>query len=209
MSSPATKVVEPSVRNQDKADAETKRAEAQFAQDSASKKLSSAEAKARFELAKRKLINGNEAFELGKYQDAIKSYEDSIGLFTDYFGTKRYSSPEEKSKYQEANHHYLEGFRDFNKGQYSRAIRSFETALAIDPTHKLAGRYREYAMRSRQEFIAGELEMGKQYHEKQMYSRCSASLEKVLVEIRDESDIRYKEAVSLKRICDSYVRKDD
>jgi tetratricopeptide (TPR) repeat protein len=203
------KVVEQSVRNQDKTDAETKRAEAQYAQDSASRKLNSAEAKARFDQAKKKLMSGNEAFELGKFQDAIKSYEDSIGLFTDYFGTKRYSSPEEKQKYQEANRHYLEGFRDYNNGQYSRAVRSFETSLAIDPTHKLAGRYREYAMRSREEYISGQLEMGKQYHEKQMYGRCAASLEKVLVEIRDESDLRYKEAVALKRVCDSYVRKGD
>ena len=99
-STPPVKVVEPSVRNQDKTDAETKRAEAQYAQDSASRKLNSAEAKARFDQAKKKLMIGNEAFELGKFQDAIKSYEDSIGLFTDYFGTKRYSSPEEKQKYQ-------------------------------------------------------------------------------------------------------------
>jgi tetratricopeptide (TPR) repeat protein len=206
-SSPPAKVVEPSVRNQDKTDAETKRAEAQYAQDSASRKLNSAEAKGHFDQAKKKLISGNEAFELGKFQDAIKSYEDSIGLFTEYFGTKRYSSPEEKQKYQDSNRHYLEGFRDYTNGQYSRAIRSFETSLAIDPTHKLAGRYREYAQRSREEYISGQLEMGKQYHEKQMYGRCGASLEKVLVEIRDEADIRYKEAVALKRICDSYVRK--
>jgi len=208
-STPPVNKVEPSVRSQDKADSEIKRAEAQATLASAGKKLDTAEAKSRYEQAQRKYKTGNEKYNDADFQGAMKDFEDVIGLFADYFGTKKFGSVEEHTKYIEANKHYLEGFRDYNKGQYSRAIRSFETALAIDPTHKLANRYREYAFRSREEFIAGQLESGKQYLEKQMYSRCSAALEKVLVEIRNENDLRYKEAVSLKRVCDSYVRRED
>ncbi len=203
------KVIEATTRNQDKIDAEIKRAEAQSAEDVAIKKLDSADAKAHYELGRRKFLSGNEKFSKADFQGATKDFEDAIGLFTEYFGNKKFSTPEEHTKYVEANKHYLEGFRDFSQGQYSRAIRSFETALAIDPTHKLASRYREYAFRSREEFVASQLEYGKQYHEKQMFARCSASLEKVLVEIKNESDLRYKEAISLKRVCDSYVRKDE
>ncbi len=208
-SSHGPKVIEATTRNQDKVDAEIKRAEAQSAEDLALKKLDSADAKAHYEQGSRKFMNGNEKFAKSDFLGATKDFEDAIGLFTEFFGARKFSTAEEHTKYVEANKHYLEGFRDYSKGQYSRAIRSFETALAIDPSHKLAGRYREYAFRSREEFIATALEFGKQYHEKQMYTRCSASLEKVLVEIKNESDLRYKEAVSLKRVCDSYLRKDD
>ena len=208
-SSHGPKVIEATARNQDKIDAEIKRAEAQAAEDTAIKKLNTNEAKTHYEQGHRKYLNGNEKFAKSDFQNATKDYEDAIGLFTEYFGSKRHATPEEHTKFIEANKHYLEGFRDYSKGQYARAIRSFETALAIDPTHKLAGRYREYAFRSREEFISNSLEFGKQYHEKQMYSRCSASLEKVLVEIKNEADIRFKEAISLKRVCDSYLRRDE
>ncbi len=208
-SSHGPKITEAATRNQDKVDAEIKRAEAQSANDAAVKRLDSPDAKAHYEQGNRKLTNGSEKFSKADFQGAIKDYDDSIGLFAEHFGVKRHSSAEERTKYIEANKHYLEGFRDYSQGQFSRAIRSFETALSLDPAHKLAGRYREYAFRSREEFIARSLETGKQYHERQMYTRCAAALEKVLIEVKNESDLRYKEAISLKRVCESYLRKDD
>lgn len=117
--------------------------------------------------------------------------------------TRKFENLEEQTRYREANKHYVEGFRDYNNGQYGRAIRSFETALAIDPKHKLAERYRQYAYKAREDMYLAKTEEAKQYYQKQMYSRCSSSAEKVMIEINNNNDLRFKEALSLKRLCDS------
>jgi pSer/pThr/pTyr-binding forkhead associated (FHA) protein len=115
---------------------------------------------------------------------------------------KRFKSPEAKQRFEEAQTHYLTGFRDYEKGQYSRALRSFETARAIDPSHELANRYSVLAERKRDEAITSNMVDGRRYKEKRMFSRCSAALDKVLDEISNPDDIRYKESSALKRECD-------
>ena len=115
---------------------------------------------------------------------------------------RSFKNDEERTRYEEANRHYLEGFRDYREGQWSRALRSFETASAIDPTHELARRYYKLAEKQRDEMIATLTLEGRRYKEKQMYSRCSAALEKVLDVITNRDDLKYKQAEAMKRECD-------
>lgn len=118
---------------------------------------------------------------------------------------RTFKSDEEKTRFEEAQKHYLEGFRDYQKGQYIRSMKSFETARAIDPDHEMARRYYKLAERQRDEMIAFLTLEGKRYREKSMFSRCSAALEKVLDAIPDKEDLKYKEAESLKKECDLLI----
>jgi pSer/pThr/pTyr-binding forkhead associated (FHA) protein len=122
---------------------------------------------------------------------------------------KKFKSAEEEIRYQEAHRHYLDGFRDYQNGQYSIAMRSFETALAIDPDHALARHYHEIAARRRDEIIAASLQDGKIYRDRQMFTRCSATLQKVLFEVANPEDLRFKEAQALKRECDLIQQRKD
>ena len=131
-----------------------------------------------------------------KKSQAIQEAQDQKRVFR---------TEEERTKYNEANKHFLEGFRDFQKGQFVRAIRSFETARIIDPNHALAVRYHRMADKARDELIAKMTLEGKRYREKSMFKRCSAAFEKVLDEIPNRNDLRYKEAEQFKRECDSRV----
>lgn len=132
----------------------------------------------------------------------IKSSED----FSDKLAKKRaFKTEEEKTRYEEAQKHYLEGFRDYQKGQFGRALKSFETANAIDRDHQLAKRYYNLAMKKRDEMTAQHTLEGKRYKEKQMFSRCSSAFEKVLEMIPNKDDVRYKQAETLKKECDLLI----
>lgn len=121
--------------------------------------------------------------------------------------TKRrtFRSEEERTRFEEANRHYLEGFRDYQKSQFARALKSFETARAIDPEHELARRYYKLAEKQRDEMVALMILEGRRYKEKQMFARCSAALEKVLFSITNKEDLKYKEAEALKKECDLMI----
>ncbi len=115
---------------------------------------------------------------------------------------REFRNPEENQRFQEAHLHYLAGFRDFQKGGYARAVRAFETARAIDPNHELAQRYAVLAERKRDEWITMQMMEGRRYLEKSMFSRCSAALDKVMDEIANSQDLKFKEAQALKAECE-------
>lgn len=115
---------------------------------------------------------------------------------------RTFRTEEEKTRFEEAQKHYIEGFRDYQKGNYTRAMRSFETARAIDPEHVLSRRYYRQAEKQRDEAVTALLLEGRRYREKNMYSRCTAAIEKALVMMPNKDDVKYKQAESMKKECD-------
>lgn len=115
---------------------------------------------------------------------------------------RTFRTEEEKTRYEEAQKHYIEGFRDYQKGNFTRAMRSFETARAIDPEHVLARRYFRQAEKQRDEAVTQLLLEGRRYREKDMFARCSAAIEKALVMMPNKDDPKYKQAEASKKECD-------
>lgn len=117
---------------------------------------------------------------------------------------RQFANDGEKRRYEEAQTHYLQGFRDFQKGNYSRAIKSFETSRAIDPTHELSKRYYTLAVRARDEFVVAHILEGKKYKERLMYGRCASSLNSALKALGESAftDIKGKEALALMKECE-------
>ncbi len=115
---------------------------------------------------------------------------------------RAFRTEEEKTRYEEAQKHYIEGFRDYQRGNYMRAMRSFETARAIDPEHVLSRRYYRQAEKQRDEAVTNSLLDGRRYREKNMFSRCSASIDKALVMMPNKEDLKYKQAEAMKKECD-------
>lgn len=123
---------------------------------------------------------------------------------TDLIVKKRtFASVEDKTRYEEAQRHYLLGFRDYQDGQWMRAMKSFETAYTIDPQHQLASRYYRLAEKQRDEMVALLTKEGLSYREKNMYSRCAASFAKVMDALSNREDLKYKQAKALKDECDA------
>lgn len=121
---------------------------------------------------------------------------------TELLKTRVFKNDDEKTRYLEAQRHFNEGFRDFQKGQWVRAMRSFETAATIDTQHQLARRYYKLSEKERDAMIASLTLEGRRYREKGMWTRCSAQFEKVLDMIPNKEDVKYKSADALKKECD-------
>lgn len=115
---------------------------------------------------------------------------------------RSFRTEEEKTRFEEAQKHYIEGFRDYQKGNYIRAMRSFETARAIDPEHVLSRRYYRQAEKQRDEAITQLLLEGRRYREKNMFSRCSSAIEKALIMLPNRDDLKFKQAEAMKKECD-------
>lgn len=135
--------------------------------------------------------------------EAIEKDIQSSADRTDAIIKKRtFASDEERTRFEEAQKHYLEGFRDYQKGQWMRAMRSFETALAIDPDNQLARRYYKLSEKQRDEQISLLSLEGRRYKEKHMFARCSSAFEKVMEAITNKDDAKYKEAEALRKECE-------
>lgn len=115
---------------------------------------------------------------------------------------RQFRTEEEKTRYEESQKHYLRGFRDYQKGNYTRAIGALETAIGLDPENVLARRYYRLAQKQKDEAITNLLLEGRRYREKAMYSRCSAAIEKALVLMTNKDDLKFKEAEKIKKECD-------
>lgn len=116
---------------------------------------------------------------------------------------RSFASVEDKTRYEEAQKHYLAGFRDYQDGQFQRAMRSFETAYTIDSSHELAQRYYRLAEKQRDEMVALLTKEGLSYKDKNMYQRCGAAFAKVMDALSNKEDVKYKQAKALKQECDA------
>lgn len=131
-----------------------------------------------------------------------KEISDTDARVTAVTKKRAFKTEEEKTRYEESRKHYIQGFRDYQKGNYSRAIISFETAMGLDPENVLAKRYYRLAQKQKDEAITNLLLEGRRYREKNMYSRCSAAIDKALVLMNNKDDLKFKEAEKIKQECD-------
>jgi hypothetical protein len=138
---------------------------------------------------------------LRSVEDIEKEIKGSEEFQQQIIKKRSFASDEERTRYEEAQRHYLEGFRDYQKGQWVRAMRSFETARAIDPEHELAQRYYKLSEKHRDEMVSLLMLEGRRYREKNMFSRCVAALEKVLDALPNRDDVKYKQAEALLKEC--------
>lgn len=107
-------------------------------------------------------------------------------------------SKEEKMKLSQQKYlfdvetHFVSGFRDFQNGQYGRAIDSFGTTIATDQNHSRAKQYARTAKKMRGDLIDTHMRDGSRYREKMMYKRCAAEFEKAIVLINDVNSDRFR-----------------
>ena len=97
--------------------------------------------------------------------------------------------------------HFISGFRDFQNGRYGRAIDSFGTTIATEPSHVRAQLYSKSARKKRSDLIDTHMRDGEKYKEKLMFDRCAAEFNKALVLINDEDSKKYALAKSLMSEC--------
>lgn len=91
-----------------------------------------------------------------------------------------------------AEKYYQKGFRDYQAKSYTRAIESFQTALAVQPNHINAKRYLKLSEKRRYDLVDAHMDLGNKYKAKSMHKMCVAEFEKVLQIINRPEDKKYQ-----------------
>jgi tetratricopeptide (TPR) repeat protein len=106
---------------------------------------------------------------------------------------------------RQAQENYVRGFRDYKKGQYERALVSFQACLALNPDHVLCNRYIRLAQRRFDELIQVQMVLGRKYRDQNQLKACRASFRNVMVMVKDSNSPAFKEAKANYDACDAFV----
>ncbi len=87
--------------------------------------------------------------------------------------------------------HFIAGFRDYQNGQYGRAVDSFGTTIGVDQGHVRAQLYRKTAQKKRADLIDTHLRDGQKYKDKMMFNRCATEFEKAIILINNKNSKKY------------------
>lgn len=101
---------------------------------------------------------------------------------------------------------YIQGFRDYQKGQYERAKEKFQACLAIFPQHELCGNYFREAQKKLSELIQYYLNLGYEYQSKLQYSSCISAFSNVLYLEKDKLSTIYREADAGREACNEALK---
>ncbi|MCB0350054.1 MAG: FHA domain-containing protein [Bdellovibrionales bacterium] len=105
------------------------------------------------------------------------------------------------SQYKEAQPNFIKGFRDYRKGQYDRAIESFQACLSLFPSHPQCQRYLRLAEKKFHELLQYHMVLANKYKAQNQFAACKASYRNAMVMIKNPSDKIYIEAKSGHDAC--------
>ncbi|MGE3680862.1 MAG: FHA domain-containing protein [Bdellovibrionales bacterium] len=108
---------------------------------------------------------------------------------------------------RQAQENYIRGFRDYRKGQYERALISFQACLALNPEHVLCNRYMRLAQRKFDELIQYQVVLGRKYRDQNQYKACRSAFRNVMVMTKDASSPVYQEAKINYEACNSFLQE--
>lgn len=100
----------------------------------------------------------------------------------------------ETPQYRAAQSQFVKGFRDYQQGQYSRAMESFQSARAYYPSHALAAKYWTLSKRKFDERVQAYMLTGRRYLGTQNFRMCQSSFAAVMMQIKDDKNPIYREA---------------
>lgn len=129
----------------------------------------------------------------------IEESKERLALRNEAIAEKRKLS--QKKYLYNVEKHFISGFRDFQNGQYNRAIESFGTTMATDQNHEKAMLYRKSAKKKHADLIDTHMRDGARYRDKMMYNRCAAEFEKALILINNRKSKKFELAKSQLNEC--------
>jgi len=107
---------------------------------------------------------------------------------------------------RQAQENYVRGFRDYRKGQYERALESFQACLALNPTHSLCNLYTRLANRKFGELVQFHIVLGRKYRDQNQFQACRSSFRNVMVMVKDANSASYKEAKANYEACNALLQ---
>lgn len=106
------------------------------------------------------------------------------------------------NRYQEANLAYKIGHREYQSGNYMRALDSFQACLSIYPKHTLCERYKNLSIRKHEELIEHYIAIGLRYKANNQFKSCEQAFSQAMVLLKgNRSDKRYTLANENFKFC--------
>lgn len=96
---------------------------------------------------------------------------------------------------------FIKGFREYQQGQYSRAMEAFQSARSFYPEHELATRYFTLARRRFDERVQMHMITGRRYLGAQNYRLCQSSFAAAMMLLKDDTNPTYLEARQFHEEC--------
>lgn len=135
-------------------------------------------------------------------EEILNTIDKNQKLVQDLNEQKR-TAGRESEQYKEAQINFIKGFRDFQKGQYERALEYFQTCLSIYPQHIQCTQYYTEAKNRFSELVQYYLNLGYESQRKNQFSQCKSAFNNVKVMQKDRSSTVYKEADTGYAACDA------
>lgn len=109
--------------------------------------------------------------------------------------------------YQQAQQAFVAGFRDYRKGQFERAMASFQACVSLQPNHALCNRYLRLTQRRFDELVQYHMVLGRKYRDQNQYAACRSAFRNVMVMVKDPSSKRYQEAKANYEACSAQLEE--
>lgn len=150
-------------------------------------------------LKKKKEITIRSQEQIDQDIEAVKKMQEAVEELRKRNGIN--PSPEMR----QAQENYVKGFRDFRKGQYERALESFQACLSLAPDHILCNRYLRLSYRKFNELIQYHMVLGRKYRDQEQYRACRAAFRNVMFMVKDTTSPTFKEARANFDACNSFI----
>ena len=102
----------------------------------------------------------------------------------------------------EARVAFIRGFRDYRKGYYSRALKSFKHCVTLNKAYGICRSYVRQAQTQVNRIIQKKMLLGKNYQQNKQYDACKAAFLSVEIMIQNASSPVYKEARENRKLCE-------
>lgn len=108
---------------------------------------------------------------------------------------------ENAANYAEINSHLIRGRRDYDKGNYQRAVESFQACLSLSPNNPQCNNYYSLASRAFWRVVDSEMLRGLKFKEQNQFASCESALQNVKNLVSDPTNKKYVEAEVNRRLC--------
>lgn len=115
--------------------------------------------------------------------------------------TERQNAGVDTKQFEEAQPNFIKGFRDYRKGQYARAIESFQACLSLFPNHIQCQRSLRLSQKKFSELIQYNMILANKYRAQNQFTACMSSYRNVMYMLKNPNDKIYIEAKMGHDVC--------
>jgi len=101
---------------------------------------------------------------------------------------------------------FIQGFRDYRKGYFHRALQNIQHCLTL---HKMSSLCQSYSNKSKihiDKMIQKKIRLGNAYKKNKQYGACMAAFKSVEIMIQDSKSVVYKEAKTNRELCEIQLK---